>query len=108
MPDTNVTAAPFVLQHAIVHLGAVGSGTFSECAATNLGCEANADENVVETFCGKYKNYKKADWTVTATIAQSYGASGSWTLIHPLCETIVPFYVKPATGTGSIDNPVMS
>lgn len=102
------TAAPFILQKPYVRLGPTATGVNIECAGTHLVAEADQDENTIETFCGSYTSYKKAKWTVTFTLAQSYGANGSWTLIHPLCGTVVPFEIRPDVATASIDNPVMS
>ena len=108
MPDTTITAPPFFLQHPYVHLGPTGSGTEISCAGTNLQASCDQDENTVDTFCGSYTSYKAPKWTVTFTLAQSYGANGTWTLIHPLCGTQVPFEIRPDQATASIDNPVMS
>lgn len=108
MPDTAVTAAPFIIQTPLIHLGATGAGVAIQCGTTNLDITVDQDENTVDTFCGSYTSYKAAKWTVTATIAQSYGAAGAWTLIHPLCGTVVPFVIQPSTAVPSVDNPVMS
>lgn len=108
MPDTVVNAPPFVITKPLIKIGATGSGVEFECAGTNLTVAVDQDENTVETFCGSYTSYKAPKWTVTVTIAQSYGTSGSWTLIHPLCGTVQPFVIKPDTGTASVSNPAMS
>jgi hypothetical protein len=108
MPDTPVTAPPFIIEHPLISLGATGSGVVIQCAATNLDIAVDQDENTVQTFCGSYTSYKAEKWTITVTVAQSYGAGGSWTLIHPLCGTIVPFVIQPDTAAPSVDNPVMS
>lgn len=108
MPDTQVTAPPFIFTRPLIRLGTTGAGVEIECASTNLDVTVDQDENTVETFCGSYTSYKAEQWTVTVTIAQSFGANGAWTLIHPLCGTIVPFIIQPQLGAPSVDNPVMS
>jgi hypothetical protein len=108
MSMQTVDAAPFILDHPWVQLGPTGTGVEISCAGTNLTATADQDENTIETFCGSYTSYKAPKWTVTFTLAQSYGADGSWTLIHPLCGTVVPFVIKPDQATASVDNPVMS
>lgn len=108
MAVTNITAAPFTLDHPSILIGDATSGVQIECAGTNLTAEPNADENTTKTFCGNYTNYSIPTWTVTVTIAQSYGADGAWTLIHPLCGTVQPFAIKPDIATASVDNPVMT
>lgn len=108
MPDTQISAPPFVVDHPLIRLGATGSGVEVECAATNLDVTVDQDENTVDTFCGSYTSYKAPKWTITVTVAQSYGANGSWTLIHPLCGTVVPFQIQPDTAAASVDNPSMS
>jgi hypothetical protein len=108
MPDETITAAPFFLDHPYIRLGPTGSGVDISCAGTNLTATADQDEATVETFCGSYTSFKAPKWTVTFTLAQSYGAGGTWTLIHPLCGTTVPFEIRPDQATASVDNPVMS
>jgi hypothetical protein len=108
MADSSVTAIPFVLEHPHLHLGATGSMVDISCPGTNLVAEPSQDENTTTTFCGVYTSYKTPKWTITVTIAQSYGADGSWTLIQPLCGSIVPFELRPDVATASVDNPVMS
>jgi hypothetical protein len=108
MPDTAVAAAPFFLQRAFIQLGVSGSGTEVSCACTHLTATPDQDESTIDTMCGSYTSYKKPKWTITVSIAISYGADGAWTLIHPLCGSIVPFVLRPDEAVGSIDNPVMS
>lgn len=108
MTMTTVDAAPFILDHPYIRLGPTATGAEISCAGTNLTAEPDQDENTIETFCGSYTTYKPPKWTVTVTIAQSYGAGGSWTVIHPMCGTVVPFEIRPDQATASVDNPVMS
>lgn len=108
MADAIVQAAPFVLEHPHLHIGATGSSVDISCPGTNLVAEPSQDESTTVTFCGSYTSYKTPTWTITVTIAQSYGADGSWTLIQPLCGTIQPFELRPDEATASVDNPVMS
>jgi hypothetical protein len=108
MPDTVVDAPPFIVEHPLIKIGAAGSAVEFECAATNLDIAVDQDENKVDTFCGSYTSYKAEKWTITITIAQSYGAAGSWTLLQPLVGTIQPFEIQPDTAAASVDNPVMS
>jgi hypothetical protein len=104
----NVTAPPFILDQPLISLGATGSEVQIQCGATNLEVAVDQDENTVETFCGSYTSYKAPKWTITVTLAQSYGADGTWTLIQPMCGTIVPFQLQPNTTAASVDNPNMS
>lgn len=108
MPDTQVTAPPFIVTKPLIKIGPTGSGVEFECAATNLEVAVDQDENTVDTFCGSYTSYAAPQWTITVTLAQSFGANGSWTLLHPLCGTTQPFVIQPAVTTPSVDNPVMS
>lgn len=108
MADSQVTAPPHIWQRPLITIGATGSSVDITCAGTNLTVDVDQDENTVDTFCGSYTSYKAAKWTITVTIAQSFGADGSWELIHPLCGTLQPFMIQPAQGTPSVDNPVMS
>lgn len=108
MADTVIAAVPFIVEHPLIKIGAAGSAVEFECGATNLDITVDQDENTVETFCGSYTSYKAEKWTITVTLAQSFGADGTWTLIHPLCGTSQPFEIRPDTGAPSVDNPVMS
>lgn len=108
MPDTQVTAPPFILDHPSIKIGPTGSAIEIECGATNLTVDVSQDDNTVNTFCGSYTSYKAPKWTITVSLAQSYGAGGTWTLIHPMCGTIQPFVLQPDTAAPSVDNPVMS
>jgi hypothetical protein len=108
MADTVVTAPPFIVTHPLIKIGATGSAVEFECGATNLDITVDQDENTVETFCGSYTSYKAPKWTVTITIAQSYGANGTWTLLHPLCGTLQPFSIQPDSAAPSVSNPNMS
>lgn len=108
MPPTAVAGAPFILDHPAVILGPTVSGVEISCAGTHLAATPDQSDNTIETFCGSFTTYKPPKWTVVFTVAQSYGTTGSWTLIHPLCGTVVPFVIKPDQATASVDNPVMS
>jgi hypothetical protein len=108
MPNTPVTAAPFILDHPLISIGPTGAAVEIECGATNLTVGVDQSDNTVETFCGSYTSYKAPKWTITVSIAQSYGAGGTWTLIHPMCGTVQPFLLQPDTAAPSVDNPVMS
>ena len=108
MPDTIVEAPPFIVVHPLVKIGPVGAAVEFACPATNLDTAVDQSENTVETFCGTYTSYKAPKWTVTITVAQSYGAGGTWTLIEPMVGTIVPFEIQPDADAASIDNPNMS
>jgi hypothetical protein len=108
MADTVVSAPPLIIEHPLIKIGATGSSVEFECGGTNLDVTVDQDENTIETFCGSYTSYKAEKWTVTVTIAQSFGDNGTWTLIHPLCGTIQPFEIRPDTGAPGVDNPVMS
>ena len=108
MPDTIVTAPPFIVTHPLIKIGPVGSAVEFECPATNLDTAVDQSENTVETFCGTYTSYKAPKWTVTITVAQSYGAEGTWTLIEPMVGTVVPFEIQPDAAAASVDNPNMS
>jgi hypothetical protein len=108
MADTVVSAPPFIVVHPLVKIGPTGSAVEFECPATNLDTAVDQAENTTETFCGTYTSYKAPKWTITITVAQSYGADGTWTLLEPLVGTIVPFEIQPDVAAPSIDNPNMS
>jgi hypothetical protein len=108
MPDSVVNAPPFIVVRPLIKIGATGSAVEFECGATNLDITVDQDENTVPTFCGAYTSYKAPKWTITITLAQSYGANGTWTLLHPLCGTIQPFVIQPDVAAPSVSNPVMS
>ncbi len=108
MPDVVVTAPPFVLKHPIIKIGATGSSVDIACPATNITFDSDQDENTVETFCGTYVTYKPPKWTLTATVAMSYGTNGVWTLLQPMQNTIQPFVLLPDNAAASVSNPVAS
>jgi hypothetical protein len=108
MAVTAITEAPFIIQKPYIRLGPTATGVEIQCAGTHLVAAPDQDENTIETFCGSYTSYKAAKWTITVTIAMSYGANGAWGLIQPMCGTIVDFEIRPDVGTASEDNPVMS
>jgi hypothetical protein len=108
MPDTAVTGAPFMLDHPVIKIGATGTSVDIACPATNLTVEPDQDENSVDTFCASYTSYKQPKWTITASIAQSYGTSGTWNLLQPLMGTMQPFVIKPDDAAASATNPAMS
>jgi hypothetical protein len=105
---TPIQAIPFIVDHPFILIGDATTGVQVECAGTNLSVTVDQDENTLETFCGSYTSYKAPKWTITVTIAQSYGAAGSWTLLQPLLGTIQPFEIRPDSATASVDNPSMS
>ena len=108
MAITAITAPPFTLDHPYIQLGPTATGVEISCAGTNLKAEPNQDSNTTKTFCGNYTTFADPDWTITVTIAQSYGTGGSWTVLQPLMGTTVPFEIRPDQATASVDNPVMS
>jgi hypothetical protein len=108
MTATAITEAPFIISKPYIRLGPTATGVEIQCAGTHLVAAPDQDENTIETFCGSYTSYKAAKWTITVTIAMSYGAAGAWGLIQPLCGTVVPFEIRPDIATASVDNPVMS
>lgn len=95
MPDTTITVPPFILVKPKILLGTAGSGVDIACAANQVTAEPEQDENVTETFCGIYTNYKAEAWTITVTAVQSYGVGGLWNSVRPLCGTVVPFTLLP-------------
>jgi hypothetical protein len=104
----NVTAAPFIVQKPLIRLGSTGAFTEIQCAATNLSVTPAQDDNTVETFCGSYTSYKKTKWTITVTIALSYGTAGAWDNIHALANTVTNFAITPDIAAPSVANPVMA
>jgi len=105
MPDTVVNANPAIITKPYIHLGATGTGVEFACACTNLEMSPDQDEKTVETFCGVYTSYGAEKWIITATVAMSYGTTGVWNNLRALCNTTVPFEVRPATGVASPTNP---
>lgn len=109
MPDTPVTAPPFVPVKPKVSIGTVGSAVDIACAASELAVEVDQDESTTETFCGAYTTYKAEVWTVTVTVFPSYGAAGLWNLLRPLVGTIQPFTILPdASKVAGPTNPSMT
>jgi len=108
MPPTAITAPPFTIQHPYVLLGDITTGLEVHCAGTHLTMEPSQDENTVETFCGVYTTYKAEKWTITFTVAMSYGTDGFWNQVRPLVGTVVSFAIRPDEGVASADNPELS
>jgi len=109
MPDTTVTAPPFVPVKPLIEIGTTGSAVDIACAAGDLAVEVAQDESTTETFCGTYTSYKPEVWTVTATVYPSYGTGGLWNLVRPLVGTVQPFRVLPdGSAVAGPDNPEMS
>lgn len=108
MPPSATTAAPYIVTKPSIKIGPTGSEVSVECAATNFEHSIDQDENTTDTFCGSYTSFGPQKHTLTMTIAQSYGAAGSWTLLQPMVGTVQPFVVTPGIGAVSVDNPVMS
>jgi hypothetical protein len=108
MPDTTITAVPFVFKKPKIQLGTTGSAVDIACAANQVVVEADQDSNELETFCGTYTSYKAPVWTITITALQSFGTGGLWTALQPLAGTIVPFAILPdASKAVGPDNPEM-
>src|SRR5262245_10534759 len=108
MADTVITAVPFTVQHPLIKIGATGSSVEISCPATHVTLEPNQDENTVDTFCGSYTTYKKPVWTLTTTIALSYGTGGVYDALYPLMGTLQPWQVQPDNGAPSASNPNFS
>jgi len=110
MPASPVTAAPFIPVKPLISLDSGGGNTVSfECASESVEVSVEQDENTYETFCGTYTNYKPEQWTVTASVFQSYGATGLWTLVRPLVGPARAFTFQPDfTLPVSVTNPKMS
>ena len=108
MPDTAITAPPFTLKHPVIKIGPTGTSVDIACPATHVDLTPDQSDNTVETFCGSYTTYKPAKWTLTATVAQSYGTTGTWNLLQPLMDTIQPFVLQPDNTAASATNPVAS
>ena len=105
MPATATTyAAPFIIQKPIIKIGATGSRSRSSPRRRTCPSRSTRTENTVETFCGSYTGFKAPKWTITATIAQSYGAAGSWTLIYPAIRHGAKFVIQPGQAAPSVDN----
>ena len=110
MPASPVTAAPFVPVKPLISLdtGAGNTVTF-ECAAESVEVSVEQDENTYETFCGSYTTYKPEQWTITASVFQSYGTAGLWTLVRPLVGTSRTFIFQPdGVAAVSVANPKMT
>jgi hypothetical protein len=108
MPDTTITAVPFVFKKPAIKLGTTGSSVDIACAANQVVVEAEQDETTLETFCSTYTSYKQPVWTITITALQSFGTGGLWTALEPIAGTIVAFEIIP-DGVKAIgaDNPAM-
>jgi hypothetical protein len=108
MPDTTITAPPFVFKKPAIKLGTTGSSVDIACAANQLVVEADQDENTIETFCGTYQSYKNPLWTITVTSLSSFGTGGLWNALQPLAGTLQAFEILPdgAKVVGP-DNPAM-
>jgi hypothetical protein len=103
---TAASAPPFIYTKPTIRIGDVTTGVEIQCSATHCRLGVDQDENTVETFCGVFTSYKAEKWVLEVTAANSYGTTGLWTLLRPLCGTIVEFGVLPANGTAiSASNP---
>jgi hypothetical protein len=108
MPDTTITAVPFVFKKPAIKIGATGTSVDIACGANEIVAEAEQDENTIETFCGTYTSYKNPVWTVTVTALTSFGTGGLWNAIQPLAGTLQPFEIVPdGTQPISVTNPAM-
>ena len=110
MPDTPVTAVPFIPVKPKILIGTTGSGVDIACAASDLAVEVDQDEVTTETFCGTYTTYKPEVWTITATVYPSYGTAGLWNLLRPLVGGAAkPYSILPdGSKVAGPDNPQMT
>jgi hypothetical protein len=108
MPDTTVTAVPFVFRKPAVKIGATGTSVDIACGANAVAIEPDQDSTELETFCGTYTSYKAPVWTITVTVLQSFGTTGLWNQLLPLAGTIQPVEIIPdGTKPIAVDNPAM-
>jgi hypothetical protein len=105
MADVIVSAQPQFITSPFVKIGAGGSSVEFEVAATNIDVAVNQDENKVETFGGVYTSYKAEQWIISCTVAMSYGATGIWNNLRPLCGSVQPVEVRPNSGAVATTNP---
>ena len=109
MPDTPVTAPPFLPVKPKILIGTTGSAVDIACAASELAVEVDQDETTTDTFCGSYTSYKPQIWTATVTVYPSYGTAGLWNLLRPLVGTLQAFTILPdASKPPGPDNPQMT
>jgi hypothetical protein len=109
MTAVMVDSPPFILQKPTLKIGPPGSEVEFECGANQIEAAPEQDSNDVESFCGVYTSYKPEKWTVTIQALQSFGATGLWNNLRPLCNTTQPFLIVPDGRVPvSADNVAMS
>jgi len=108
MALTAATAPPFIYTKPKIIIGDSTTGVQIECSATHVTLGPDQEENTVETFCGVFTSYKAEKWLLTVTGAVSYGTTGLWTLLRPLCGTLTPWSVQPDQNAISVSSPEAS
>lgn len=104
-----VETPPFILVNPKFEIGPVG-GPLKDlhCSLNQIDCGVDQDSNDYDTFCGSYRSYGVARYTITLTVYQNFDAGGPWEVLWPLRGTIADFQLLPDAGAASgIGNPLM-
>ena len=114
MPVVVLDAPPFIPVKPKILIGPAASGVQIECAANELSVEVEQDETTYETWCGSYTSYKPEQWTITVSVFQSYGLTGTltiglWNNLRPLVGSVQDFEILPnGAAVAAPGNPKMT
>jgi hypothetical protein len=104
-----VTPNPYFINHPKLEVSLDGTTAIAiDCSVNEVHTNVKQDENVIDTFCGSWTNYKQQVWDVTLHSVQSFDPTGVWTVLQPLVGKLVQFQVWPdKTIANSAANPIM-